>query len=78
MIVIWAFNRIGSAELVCEGINMEPISGYDERKTNIPEPKPMGKCTSCGCDLYEGDYLYTIDGECLCEECLNDAYREVL
>lgn len=57
---------------------MEPISGYDERKTNIPEPKPMGKCTSCGCDLYEGDYLYTIDGECLCEECLNDAYREVL
>lgn len=40
-----------------------------------PEPKPITYCNSCGCELYEGDVIYTIDGG-ICEECLNDRYME--
>lgn len=57
---------------------MEQMQGYDEWKTTIPEPDPVTKCDSCGCDLYEGDYLYTVNGEQLCEECLKDGYRRIL
>lgn len=57
---------------------MEQIQGYDQWKTTPPEQNPVAKCDSCGCDLYEGDYLYTIDEEQLCEECLKDGYRRML
>lgn len=57
---------------------MELIPGYDEWKTTTPDSIPVARCDCCGCDLWEGDYLYTIDGERLCEDCLNDGYREVL
>lgn len=56
---------------------MEHIPGYDDWKASPPEPRPKEKCVSCGCDLWEGDSIYTIDGG-LCEDCLNDEYREVL
>lgn len=59
-------------------MNVENIPGYDEWKTTSSEPNPKAKCDSCGCDLYEGDYLYTVDGEYLCEDCLNDEYRRIL
>lgn len=52
---------------------------YDEWKTSIPEdPEPVAECTCCGARLYEGDYLYTVNGEELCEDCLNDEYRRML
>ena len=54
------------------------IQGYDDWKTTQKEPDPVAECTSCGCEPYEGDYLYTIDGENLCEDCLNDNYRRML
>lgn len=54
------------------------IPGYDEWKTSPPEVPPVTTCTYCGCDLYEGDYLYTVDGENLCEDCMNDNYRRML
>ena len=33
------------------------------------------KCDCCGEPITD-DYLYKIDGEFLCEECLNNKYRE--
>lgn len=55
------------------------LEGYDEWKTSLPdEPEPKAHCDSCGCELYEGDFLYTLDGENLCTECLNDGYRRML
>ncbi len=57
----------------------KPIPGYDDWKTRLPdEPNPIVLCDSCGAELYEGDYLYTINGEKLCEDCVNDEYRRVL
>ena len=55
------------------------IPGSDDWRTRLPnEPKPMTTCDSCGAELYEGDYLYTINGEKLCEDFVNDEYRRVL
>ena len=54
------------------------ISGYDDWKTTPPEPDPVAHCDCCGCDLYDGDYIYDIDGESICEECLNFNYRRML
>lgn len=56
---------------------LEQIQGYDNWKTTPPEERAEKCCTSCGSEIYEGDYLYTIDGETLCEDCLNNAYREM-
>lgn len=57
---------------------MEHIEGYDEWKTTQPEPSIVGRCDCCGCDLWHGDGLYTIDGEHLCDECVKDNYRRIL
>ena len=57
---------------------MESIPGYDEWKTTPPEQEPVTYCDCCGCGLYEGDYIFTIGGERLCEDCLNDNYRRVV
>lgn len=55
------------------------IPGYDDQKTQLPdEPDPKAYCDCCRCGLYEGDYLYTVNGETLCEDCLNDEYRRML
>lgn len=55
------------------------IPGYDSWKTSPPEePDPKAYCDSCGCPLYEGDYIYALDGERICEDCLNDGYRRML
>lgn len=40
---------------------MEHIPGYDEWKTSPPEQGPVTYCDCCGCEVYEGDYIYTID-----------------
>lgn len=57
---------------------MERIKGYDHWKTIPPEQEPVTYCSSCGVPMYEGEYLYTIDDEKLCEDCLNDMYRRML
>lgn len=55
---------------------MEYIPGYDRWKTTPPdELEPIAHCAICGEEKYEGDVLYTIDGG-ICEQCLNDHYRE--
>jgi len=58
---------------------MESIPGYDDWKTTPPDdPEPVTTCKCCGVPLYEGDYLYTVNGDHLCEDCLNDMYRRIL
>ena len=55
---------------------MEHIPGYDVWKTTPPDdPDPATHCNCCGCDMYDGDVIYTIDGG-ICEDCLNDRYRD--
>lgn len=55
---------------------MESIPGYDAQKTTPPdEPDPVTYCNCCGCGLYEGDVIYTIDGG-ICEDCMNDRYKD--
>ena len=61
------------------GVEMESIPGYDDWKTTPPDdPEPASVCDCCGREVYEGDYIYTIDGERLCEDCLNANYRRVV
>ena len=57
---------------------MEHIHRYDDWKTAPPEPKVAEYCDCCGNEIYEGDYVFEIDGEKLCEECLNAEYRRVV
>lgn len=57
---------------------MEHIPGYDEWKTTQQEEEPDAVCDCCGAGLWEGDYIYDIDGKCICEDCLNDGYRRIL
>ena len=55
------------------------MNNYDRWKTTPPDdPEPKAYCDCCGEGLYEGDYISTLDGESLCLDCLNDAYRRML
>lgn len=57
----------------------EPIEGYDEWKTALPEePKPVAYCDICGKPLYDGDYITDICGENWCDDCLNGNLRKIL
>lgn len=57
----------------------EHINGYDAWKNHQPdEPEPEVYCDSCGKALFIGDYLYTVNGDRLCEDCLNDEYRRTI
>lgn len=57
---------------------MEHIPGYDTWKTTPPgDPDPVEHCVYCGCELYEGDVIYMIDGG-ICEDCLKEEYRRML
>lgn len=58
---------------------MENIKDYDHWKTIAPEPEEEQEyCICCGGQIYQGDYLYTINGEKLCEECTRDNYGRVI
>ena len=66
---------------------MESIPGYDDWKTTPPDdPEPASVCDCCGkylCDFAGRHYLLPanrrdINGENLCEVCLNKMYRRIL
>lgn len=58
---------------------MEHIPGYDEWKTTPPaDPEAKAYCDICGCPLFDGEYLTTIDGENWCDDCLNNEHRRIL
>lgn len=62
------------------GIEMESIPGYDDWKTTPPDDsEPASVCDCCGKYLWEGEPIYLdINGENLCEVCLNKMYRRIL
>ena len=38
------------------------------------ESEKLVHCDECGEPIYD-DFYWNIDGDCLCEECMNDRYR---
>ena len=54
------------------------MRNYDDWKTSQEEVRPAAVCDCCGGYLYEGEYIYTVDGEELCLDCLKDNYRRLL
>lgn len=61
-----------------EGDAMERIPGYDEWKITPPESLPVARCDNCGCELWEGDWVFEVDGEKLCEDCVKNDYGRIL
>ena len=45
------------------------MDSYDLWKTTEPERDSKCKCVYCGCELYECEEYYDIEGEILCEDC---------
>lgn len=45
---------------------------YDDEQQKWLDSLPV--CAECGQPIQD-DYCYEIDGEIICEECLNDNYR---
>ena len=59
---------------------------YDDWKLCTPEEysqmhrvsKPVASCSDCGCDLYEGDRVYDINGEFYCTDCAEINWSMIL
>lgn len=43
-------------------------------KLEPDDEQPVMFCGNCNGDLYEGDTIYKIDGDTVCEECLADYF----
>ena len=43
-----------------------------ERPLEPPEDKPIAYCDYCGGEIYEGETVYTVDGQLIHEDCLHD------
>lgn len=41
------------------------------------EVKPVEECIWCGRPLYEGDDVWEICGDYICEECINECKKEL-
>ena len=37
---------------------------------------PVGECGRCGCEICRGEEYYWVNGEVVCEDCLEDFARE--
>lgn len=48
------------------------VVGYGTESTE----EPVAKCGMCECDLYEGEDVYCINGEYICENCIEEYYKE--
>lgn len=57
---------------MCEVCRRNPCH---PRCPNAPEPPFFAECDSCGCDIYDGDEYYKIDGHNYCEACVQSGYR---
>lgn len=51
---------------------------YDDWKETTPDERAAYTCDCCGKNLFEGDYMWKIDEERLCEECAKYSYREAI
>lgn len=52
----------------------EELNAYLKAEEEYLEKLP--KCTCCG-EPIQDDFLYYINGETLCEDCMNNNYRDV-
>jgi formylmethanofuran dehydrogenase subunit E len=52
--------------------NYDRFEQYEAEQEREASVYPV--CTCCGETIFD-DFLYTIDGEILCTDCLNDQYR---
>lgn len=41
----------------------------NQQWNDYDEPKPFFKCDCEGCNIYEGDYYYDVNGYIVCEDC---------
>ena len=58
---------------------MEELKGYDEWKTSPPEEgNPVTYCDYCNKGLFEGDRVYRIQNENICEECMEKYFSQLL
>lgn len=48
------------------------IAGYSPEE----EESVVATCAMCECNLYEGEEVYEINGEYICENCIADYYEE--
>ena len=39
------------------------------------EEQPLFFCDECNGDIYEGDSIYKIENDSICEECLHDHFE---
>ena len=44
------------------------------RCPNAPEPPVAHRCVFCGCEIYEGEGYYDLDGEPWCEVCVKQCH----
>lgn len=44
----------------------------------IEEPERVFVCDCCGEELFEGDRVFEIDGDILCQDCAFDNYSKLI
>ena len=44
----------------------------NSRCPNAPDPEPVAVCKSCTNDILPGDEYAVINGDCYCEDCLDN------
>lgn len=63
-------------DFTCSGYNDHGLgwaqAQYDRQEP--PEPDPILHCGKCGNGIYEGEFYFRIDGDDICETCLNDEF----
>lgn len=53
-------------------MTMERLSKYSWDPYDTPEPEPVMICSECGEGIYEGEPFWRINGDCICEKCMDD------
>lgn len=49
---------------------------FSDNYLNPPQDRIFGRCEHCRGEIYEGDYIYEIDGIFVHEDCLEDYVRD--
>ena len=60
-----------------ENYGLEAAQEEYDRQTP-KEAEPVGQCSICGADIFEGEKICKIDGEMICSDCyvLTEAEKE--
>lgn len=55
-----------------------PMISQIERTGYMSEPEYVYVCDCCGEELFEGDRVFEIDGDILCQDCAFDNYSKLI